>query len=476
MDDRYGQRSGRYNLRRRKEPSFTHLKSFSDVHTNVGTVHANAGTSDTDGLLATAQMSMKKGLKMFGDTGIDAQQLHDRRVMDPVHARDLTPEELKEALGYLMFLKRKRCGKVKGRGCADGRKQRPHIDRADAASPTVATESVFLTAVIDALENREVAIVDIPGMFMQVDLDDEMIHVRLTGKMVELLLEIERELYEPYLVRERGELVLYVELLKALYGTIRAARLFWERLSAQLVEWGFTPNPYDSCVVNKMVDGKQLTVAWHVDDLKISHVATEVVDSLIEDLDREFGKETPLSKSRGKVHDYLGMTLDFSTDGQVTVTMIDYIKMICMDLPKDMIGSAATPAANHLFRVDDENVTPLDKERADLFVHLTMQLLFLSQRAWPDICTAISFLCGCIQHPNDHDYSRKLARVMKYLQSTIDLPLVLSADASGQPKWHIDASYAVHMDMKSHTGGTMTLGKGSVYSRNWSHEARPRPR
>jgi hypothetical protein len=56
-----------------------------------------------------------------------------------------------------------------------------------------------------------------------------------------------------------------------------------------------------------------------------------------------------LSKSRGKVHDYLGMTLDFSTAGQVTITMIDYIKMICMDLPKGMIGSAAKPAANHLF-------------------------------------------------------------------------------------------------------------------------------
>jgi hypothetical protein len=42
-----------------------------------------------------------------------------------------------------------------------------------------------------------------------------------------------------------------------------------------------------------MVDGKQLTIAWHVDDLKISQVATKVVDSLTKDLDREFGKETP---------------------------------------------------------------------------------------------------------------------------------------------------------------------------------------
>jgi hypothetical protein len=130
-----------------------------------------------------------------------------------------------------------------------------------------------------------------------------------------------------------------------------------------------------------MVNGKQLTIAWHVDDLKILHVDTKVVDSLIDDLDREFGKETPLSKSRGKIHDYLGMTLDFSINGQVMVTMINYIKMICMDLPKEMVGSAATPAASHLFRIDDENAAPLDKEHSNLFVHLMMQLLFLSQRA-----------------------------------------------------------------------------------------------
>jgi hypothetical protein len=94
--------------------------------------------------------------------------------------------------------------------------------------------------------------------------------------------------------------------------------------------------------------------------------------------------------------------------------MIDYIKMICMDLLKDMIGSAATPAANHLFWIDDENAAPLDKDHTDLSIHLTMQLLFLSQRACPDVQTTVLFLWGCIQQPNDHDY-KKLACVMKYL-------------------------------------------------------------
>jgi hypothetical protein len=133
-------------------------------------------------------MSMNKGLKLFGKAGIKAvcsemAQLHDRKVMKPVHSRELTPEKQQEALAYLMFLKQKQCGKVKGRGCTNGQREHRYTDQADAASPTVETEVVFLMAIIDALENHDVAVVDIPGAFMQVDLDDETIHVRLTRKM-----------------------------------------------------------------------------------------------------------------------------------------------------------------------------------------------------------------------------------------------------------------------------------------------------
>ena len=66
----------------------------------------------------------------------------------------------------------------------------------DAASPTVATEAVFLTSVIDALENREVAVFDVPGAFVQADMD-ELVHVRFIGKMVDLLMEIDEAMYKP---------------------------------------------------------------------------------------------------------------------------------------------------------------------------------------------------------------------------------------------------------------------------------------
>jgi hypothetical protein len=107
-----------------------------------------------------------------------------------------------------MFLKRKRCGRIKGRGCADGRPQRAYIPREGATSPTVSTQTLFLTCLIDAHEGRDVATVDIPGAFMQADMDD-LVHLRLAGKMVDLLLEIDREAYAPFITHE-GRRKLYM--------------------------------------------------------------------------------------------------------------------------------------------------------------------------------------------------------------------------------------------------------------------------
>ena len=68
---------------------------------------------------------------------------------------------------------------------------------------------------------------------------------------------------------EKGKPVLYVRLQKALYACLKSALLFYEKLVVDLEEYGFKINPYDPCVTNNMIGRKQLTVCWHVDDLKI---------------------------------------------------------------------------------------------------------------------------------------------------------------------------------------------------------------
>ena len=464
---------GGYGLRSNRGRNYNHRYAGDDfvVGEDAGVTMTTKGSDEA---LETPQMSLKAGLRTFGDDGLKAvekemRQLHDRDVMKPVHKSDLTAEQRREALAYLMFLKRKRCGKIKGRGCADGRKQRSYITKEDSTAPMVSTEAVFLTAVIDAMEGRNVVVLDVPGTFMQAEID-ELVHVRFTGAMVKLLLEIDYDMYKEYVVAEKGERVMYMELLKALYGTLRAARLFWQKLSKQLIEeWGFTPNKYDDCVVNKTINGQQMTVVWHVDDLKVSHADAAEVEKFVQRMEATFGRDTPLTVSRGQVHDYLGMTLDFRKKGEVQINMEHYIDMMLQDAPEDMEGVATTPAASYLFKVNGKDPQHLGTEKKKVFVHLVMQGLYLSQRGRPDIRTAIAFLCSWLCNPDEDDY-KKLTRMMQYLRGTKDMVLTLRANNDGTIRWWIDASYAVHTDMKGHTGATLSLGKGAIYSGSWKQK------
>ena len=243
------------------------------------------------------QYTLKKGLQVFGPPGVEAvykelQQLHERKVGEPRDATTLSTMQKKNPLGYLMFLKQKRTGQIKGRGCADGRKQHLNTPKDDASSPTVATESVLLSCVIDAKERQDVATVDILGAFMQGD-QDETVHMHLEGTLAKLLTKCDPKLYQQYVVTENNKPVLYVELVKALYGTLCAALIFWRKLTSKLVEWGFMINPYDWCVANKQINGQQCTLVWHVDDMKISHADPKVVTDIIHQLEQEFGKEAP---------------------------------------------------------------------------------------------------------------------------------------------------------------------------------------
>ena len=83
---------------------------------------------------------------------------------------------------------------------------------------------------------------------------------------------------------------MYAESKKAIYGTLEASLLFWKKLSKSLEEMGYQRNEYDWCVMNKIIDNKQCTIIWNVDDLRTSHVEPAVVSSVLADIDAEYGR------------------------------------------------------------------------------------------------------------------------------------------------------------------------------------------
>jgi hypothetical protein len=313
-----------------------------------------------------------------------------------------------------MFLKEKRDGTIKGRTCADGRKQREGSTMSGATSPMVALESVLITTTIDAFERRDVEIVDVPGAFFTANMDEKMI-MCLRKRLAELMVKTAPNMYHKIIsLDKKCNSIQYVKLQKALYECLRSALLFYLKLVKDLETEGYELKPYDPCVANKIVTGTQFTVIWHMDDLTLSHVSSDKVTNTIKWLKSIYGKD--MRVSRGKKHAYLGMDLDYSNDEEVKITMINYLKGILENFPEAIVKRAATPAADHIFTIRPEGeCKTLDEPEAVVFHHSVAQLMFASTRARKDIHTTIAFLTTRVRNPDEDDWG-KLRRLMRYIK------------------------------------------------------------
>ena len=309
----------------------------------------------------------------------------------------------------------------------------------------------------------------IPNAFVQTkmnprDKHGDCIIMKIRGVLVDILCELDN-VYNDYIVWENKgqDKVLYTHVTKALYGLLESAMLFYKKLVKDLQHYGFELNLYDPCIANRIVEGKQMTISWHVDDLKVSHLNLHEIDHFLKCVQETYRSIAEVKSTRGKIHDYLGMKLDFSIDGQVTIDMKDNVTTMIESFPKDVLlkGKVASPWTDSLFKVDQKSKL-LDKLKLEQFHTTTAQALFLCKRGRPDISPAVAFFTTIVKASTEEDWS-KLVWMMQYDQSRNDV-LTLKADDSKKLHWHVDAAFAVHPDFKSHTGGILTMGCGAIVS------------
>jgi len=153
-----------------------------------------------------------------------------------------------------------------------------YLTKEDSSSPTVSTEAAILTSIIDAHERRDVAVIDIPNAFIQMQVVNpkDRVIIRLRGVVVDWLVKAAPEVYGPFVTTDKkGMKVLLVECLNAIYGTMIAGLLYYRKFSDSLTEQGYMAS-------------KQSTICFHVDDCKISHVSAKVDDITIEWLRRDY--------------------------------------------------------------------------------------------------------------------------------------------------------------------------------------------
>jgi len=406
------------------------------------------------------QMTANKGIKEFGERAVAAiykeyKQMQDLQVLGNTNYDLLSNDQKRRALRAVNLIKLKRTGTVKGRMCANGAPHRKFIPREEAKSPTVSLDGLMYTALTAAHEKRKVVSFDVPGAFLQADIPkDKFRLLKLEGKYVDIMCEVNPE-YSKNVRIENGKKVLYLQILKALYGMIESALLWYELFVTVLQEQGFELNPYDKCIANKIINGSQCTISWYVDDNLITHKDQSVLDDIVKIIEDRF---PGLTVTKGDEHTFIGMKMKFYKSGKLGIILKEYLEE-CIDEFGDDLGPAVTSVAGRwLFQIDD-NARKLTTEKADKFHSIVAKLLWVSQRGRPDICVPVSFLCTRVQHPDVEDW-KKLRRMLKFIQQTIDDERIIGADKLDEMETFVDSSHAVHPDMRGHTGGLVSLGTG----------------
>ena len=162
---------------------------------------------------------------------------------------------------------------------------------------------------------------------------------------------------------------------------LQAALLWYKKFKNDLEEQGFKFNPYDPCVANRMIKGSQHTILFHVDDLKCSHKKKTVNDEFAKWLEETYGQHGKVKIHCGKVHDYLGMKLDYSEKKKIKIDMRDYVKGMLDSFPiKFKKGeTATTPTGEDLFGQKSRNDKKLQEDKAEAFHTTAAQGLFLTK-------------------------------------------------------------------------------------------------
>ena len=162
---------------------------------------------------------MKAALREWGNNSKvacekEVNQLHWRETFVPRQMSEITADQQSKILQSHMFIVQKQTGETKEKMVTGGNTQRGHVTKEESSSPTVSPKAVLLTLIVDALEGRDVATIDIPNVLIQTRVHDakDCVIVCITGVIVDWLVKVAPKVYFLYLtMNSRGEKSLLVE-------------------------------------------------------------------------------------------------------------------------------------------------------------------------------------------------------------------------------------------------------------------------
>lgn len=415
------------------------------------------------------QMELHEAIRKYGERAVQSAADEIKQILKKKVWRGVTLEEEKNDYDTIpipssMKVKEKfKSGlleRLKSRLTGGGHKMNKELYSDIKYAPTVSTTAVMITACIAAAENRAVATLDFTGAFLYADMPNDKERatlVRLGQYLTKILVKLDSS-YQKY-VRANGTCVVVLD--KALYGTIIAASAWYKKISGDMKDLGYKISEYDNCVFFKYINGKQIIAALHVDDFFLTAAGGESdLDIVINEIKTRYDEVTV---NRGKLLTYLGITFDFSKEGEVSLSMTDYVDN-AVKLYEDtygILGVSKTPANDDIFKVDESSGF-LDTNKAKDYHSHVMRAQYLAKHQRFDIVFPVSILNKRVKKPSNKDWN-DLEKLLKYLKTTRDRKLTLRPGDLNTITAYIDASFGVHPDMKGHAGCVTLLGNAPIY-------------
>ena len=347
--------------------------------------------------------------------------------------RDSLPKGRKPAKSKWVYkVKYLRDGTVeryKARFVVCGYSQVQGFDYDKAFSSTLRATSFRTLLAISAIHGLTLRQCDVTNAFTQAEIDTDVFVEQAPGFKV----------YD----KDGGELVL--KLLRALYGTKQAGRLWQETLRKHLLDMGFKNSLVDPCLYSLHTKRGTILLGVYVDDIIVATSDDAMFHWFWERFERKFK-----SKCLGKLELFLGVAIDQMADGSIEIHQTKYIMdLVDKFLPdiKSLNVPRDTPAMADTFNKLGPATSDEERERMrnKPYMQVIGSLLYLCTMCRPDIAYHLSILCRHMQNPSEGCFNAAL-HILVYLYKTKDLKIRYSKD------YHIPGSF---WEVRNNIGANM---------------------
>jgi hypothetical protein len=421
---------------------------------STGTTGNTVDTDIYDEKIYALNMTLQGAIKLRGDIAIKAiaeefKNMFQLKVIQAVHLYDIPKgiviipshaflKEKTDAMGNVTSMKARLVG---------GGNFQMKEEGDDNTSPTIRIQSVYILLNISAFEGRRIMIIDIKAAYLNAPMDSHQVYVKMRKDLVELLLHMKHELKKH--VNKDGSIV--YKVLKAMYGLVEAARLWYDHLSASLIRFGFTVCSSDRAVFkleNSL--GKQL-IGFHVDDGLVSSPNIAMENKLLEYLRSIYAGVNATIEPQCT---FLSILINYDIKNKmISLSQPGYIDDILRQ--NHITTLARTPCTGSLMVKNSTTPIDISAHRSKM-----MQLSYLAGKTRPDLAFTVSVLITRLTSPTLGDEA-KTNRMLSYVNSTKDLTLNFKP-TSLQVIASIDASYAIHEDARSHYCTHISLGPNNA--------------